>query len=76
MTLYYFKPGATSIKTELLGAKERLEAKKHASIQQFLRDTEHEELLQRAICNDKASLATAIPVHPAARIPVGRRFVR
>ncbi|NMM82680.1 integrase [Acidovorax sp. SRB_14] len=71
MTLYYTKPGATHIRDMLLGAAERLEAGKEASIQNFLLDTEHGELLQKAICNSVPSLAAAIPQHPAARNPVG-----
>jgi hypothetical protein len=71
MTLYYTKPGATRIRDVLLGAAERLEANKEASIQNFLLDTEHEELLQQAICNSVPSLAAAIPQHPAARNPAG-----
>lgn len=71
MTLYYTKPGATHIREVLLGAAERLEAAKEASIQNFLLDTEHDELLQKSICNSVPSLAAAIPQHPAARNPVG-----
>ena len=71
MTLYYTKPGATHIRDVLLDAAERLEAGKEASIQNFLLDTAHEELLQEAICNSVPSLAAAIPPHPAARNPVG-----
>ena len=71
MTLYYFKPGASNIRDVLLGAAERLEANKEASIQNFLLDTEHDELLQKAICNSVSSLTAAVPQHPAARNPVG-----
>ncbi|NYG31469.1 integrase [Sphaerotilus montanus] len=71
MTLYYTKPGATHIRDVLLGAAERLEAGKEASIQNFLLDTAHDELLQKAICNSVPSLAAAIPQHPAARNPAG-----
>lgn len=71
MTLYYTKPGATHIRDVLLGAAERLDANKEASVQNFLLDTEHDELLQKAICNSVPSLAAAIPQHPAARNPVG-----
>lgn len=67
MTLYYTKPGATHIRDVLLGAAERLEANKEATIQHFLLDTEHDELLQNAICNSVPSLAAAIPQHPSAR---------
>ncbi|CAE6850972.1 hypothetical protein R69746_07352 [Paraburkholderia aspalathi] len=55
----------------LLDAKARLDANKVASIQNFLLDTKHEELLQAAICNSVASVASIIPEHPAARNPVG-----
>ncbi|MDK3022887.1 VPA1269 family protein [Cupriavidus taiwanensis] len=71
MTLYYTKPGASHIRDVLLGASERLEANKEASIQNFLLDTEHDQLLQQAICNSVPSLAAAIPEHPAARNPAG-----
>ncbi|MFL9966426.1 VPA1269 family protein [Paraburkholderia sediminicola] len=71
MTLYYTKPGATHIRDALRDAAERLEANKEASIQNFLLDTEHDELLQKAICNSVPSLAAAIPQHPAARNAVG-----
>ena len=71
MTLYYTKPGATHIRDVLRGAAERLEARKESSIQNFLLDTAHDELLQKAICNSVPSLAAAIPQHPAARNPVG-----
>jgi hypothetical protein len=71
MTLYYTKPGASHIHDVLLDAAERLDATKEASIQNFLLDTEHDELLQKAICNSVPSLAAAIPQHPAARNPAG-----
>jgi hypothetical protein len=71
MTLYYVKPGATHIREILLGAAKRLEANKGASIQNFLLDTEHDELLRKAICNSVPSLAAAIPQHPAVRNQAG-----
>ncbi|CAI8867876.1 Integrase [Pseudomonas sp. IT-P258] len=71
MTLYYTKPGGSYIRDVLLGAAERLEANKEARIQDFLLDTLHDELLQKAICNSVPSLAAAIPQHPAARNPAG-----
>lgn len=71
MTLYYTKPGASRINEILIGASEKLNANKEASIQNFLQDTEHHHLLQQAICNSSASLAAAIPQHPAARNPAG-----
>lgn len=71
MTLYYTKPGASHIRDMLLGAAERLEVNKEASIQSFLLDTEHDKLLQQAICNSLPSLTAAIPQHPGARNPMG-----
>lgn len=71
MTLYYTKPGATYIRDVLLKAVERLDANKEVSIQNFLLDTEYDELLEKAICNSVPGLAAAIPQHPAARNPVG-----
>ena len=64
---YYTKPGASHMRDVLLGAAERLDAAKEASIQNFLLDTEHDELLQKAICNSVPSLAAAIPQHPVCR---------
>jgi hypothetical protein len=71
MTLYYTKPGASHIHEVLVGAAERLEANKETSIQNFLLDTEHDELLKKTICNSVPSLAAAIPQHPAARNAAG-----
>ncbi|WP_175914468.1 gamma-mobile-trio integrase GmtZ [Burkholderia metallica] len=71
MTLYYTKPGATHIRDALLDAKARLDANKVLSIQNFLLDTKHEELLQTAICNSVDSIVNTVPEHPAARNPIG-----
>ncbi len=71
MTLYYTKPGANRLRDVLAEAAERLEAAKEASIQNFLLDTEHDLLLEQAICNSPASLAAAVPEHPAARNAAG-----
>ncbi|QQX62102.1 integrase [Pseudomonas chlororaphis subsp. aurantiaca] len=71
MTLYYTKPGATHFRDVLLDAAERLEANKDISIQQFLLDTDHEELLRKTICNNIPSLAVAVPLHPGARNQAG-----
>ncbi|MGF6408371.1 gamma-mobile-trio integrase GmtZ [Paraburkholderia sp. MM5482-R1] len=71
MTLYYTKPGATHIRDVLVDAKARLDANKNASIQNFLLDTAHDELVQRAICSSVASVADAIPEHSAARNALG-----
>lgn len=69
MTLYYTKPGASYIRKTLLGAAERMEANKASSIEAFLLDTEYDELLKSAICNDVSSVAAAIPQHPGVRNP-------
>ncbi|MFP4893646.1 VPA1269 family protein [Paraburkholderia sp. EG304] len=71
MTLYYVKPGASHVHEVLLDAAERLKGNNEKSIQNFLLDTEHDQLLQNAICNSVTSVAAAIPLHPAARNPVG-----
>ncbi len=71
MTLYYTKPGATHMRDVLADAAERLNANKEASIQNFLLDTEHDELLRQAICNSAHSLSAAIPQLQAARNPAG-----
>ncbi|SFU25240.1 gamma-mobile-trio integrase GmtZ [Paraburkholderia aspalathi] len=71
MTLYYTKPGASHIREVLIGAAERLNANKEVSIQNFLLDTEHDELVEKAICNSASSLAVAVAQHPAARNPAG-----
>jgi len=71
MTLYYTKPGAKYIRDVLLNAVERLDANKEASLQNFLLDTEHDELLKHAICNSAAGISVAIPQHPSARNPAG-----
>lgn len=71
MTLYYIKPGASHVSDVLRGAIERLESNKESSIQSFLLDTEHNELLERAICNSVSSLAAAVPPHQASRNPAG-----
>jgi hypothetical protein len=71
MTLYYTKPGASHIHEVLVGAAARLESNKEERIQNFLLDTEHDNLLKKAICNSVPSLSAAIPQHPAARNAAG-----
>lgn len=71
MTLYYTKPGTTHIRDVLLDAAQKIDTCKESSIQKFLLDTEHNELLQKAICNSVSSLAAAVPQHPAVRNPAG-----
>lgn len=71
MTLYYTKPGNTRIRNALANAAERLDASKESSIQNFLLDTQYEQLLRQAICTNTSGVAAAIPQHPAARNPAG-----
>ncbi|REE23156.1 putative integrase [Paraburkholderia sp. BL27I4N3] len=71
VTLYYTIPGHARIEATLTEAAERLDAAKEASIQTFLLNTEHERLLETAVCNSASTLASAIPVHPHARNAAG-----
>jgi transposase-like protein len=71
MTLYYTKPGAAFIHRELEEATKRLEEAKDRNVVEFLRDTEHNQMLSEAIANSSNSLALAVPEHPAARNPAG-----
>ena len=71
MTLYYTKPGEARISATLREAAERLEAAKEKSIHEFLLNTEHEKLVEAAVCNSPSSLASAIPVNISARNAAG-----
>ena len=71
MTLYYVKPGTKQIHDALVEAAKRLEATKESSIQDFLLNTEFDELLSQAVCNSVPSLAKAISQNPANRNPAG-----
>ncbi|SIO52690.1 Putative phage integrase [Burkholderia sp. GAS332] len=71
MTLYYVKPGAARINTMLTEAAAKMDAGKERSISEYLLNTEHERLVESAVCNSPSSLAAAIPEHPAARNPAG-----
>jgi hypothetical protein len=71
MTLYYIKPGTRYTLDLLSEAAKRMEAQKEQSLLRFLQDTEYEQLLKDAICNDRSSLAAVIPRHPAARNAAG-----
>jgi hypothetical protein len=71
MTLYYIKPGHAKIEATLMEAAARLEAAKERSIQEFLLNTEHETLVETAVCNSASSLAAAIPMHTSARNAAG-----
>ncbi|MFX1679933.1 VPA1269 family protein [Mitsuaria sp. CC2] len=71
MTLYYTKPGATRISEVLSEAADRLRGKGAASIYDFLLNTEHAVLVERAISNSAGALAIAVPVHPSQRNAAG-----
>lgn len=71
MTLYYTKPGVTRISDVLSDAAERLRAKGASSIYEFLLNTEHAVLVERAICNSSGALTIAVPVHPSQRNAAG-----
>lgn len=71
MTLYYAKAGGARKQEVLAEATRKLDANKEASIHTFLKNTEHDRLVQKAICNNKPSLSVAIPIHPAERNPAG-----
>lgn len=71
MTLYYTKLGTVYPQQALEEAAKRLDSRKAESIVTFLRNTEYKELVKDAIANNTATLATAIPEHPAARNPAG-----
>jgi len=71
MTLYYIKPGMSYMLDVLSDAAKRMEAQKEQSLLRFLQNTEFEQLLKDAICNDRSSLAAVIPRHPATRNAAG-----
>lgn len=71
MTLYYFKPGATATRAVLANAAALLSAAKGKTISEFLLNTKHDELMQKAVCNSVATFAASLPEHPAARNAAG-----
>lgn len=70
MTLYYTKPGYSRLREAIVGAAERLEAKKDESILHLLTDTSNEEMIKQVAFNAE-SWQTVIAVNPAHRNPVG-----
>lgn len=71
MTLYYTKPGEVRISATLREAAERLDAAKERSVHEFLLSTEHEKLLEVAVCNSPSSLGYAIPINTSSRNAAG-----
>ncbi|MCE1204921.1 MAG: hypothetical protein LWW79_09995 [Holophagaceae bacterium] len=71
MTIYYIVHGETIIRLSLEEAAKKLEASAEASCEEFLKNTEMEELLKTAICVDLEGIKAAIAVAPGERHPVG-----
>lgn len=75
MTLYYTKPGASRISGILADAAKKLSENREERMHAFLLDTDHESLVQAAICNSPASLGAVIPIHPSERNAAGWMFM-
>lgn len=71
MTLYYTKLGHARATATLHDAARRLDANKEASVHDYLLNTEHEKLVEEAVCNSSSSLASAIPQNVSARNAAG-----
>jgi transposase-like protein len=70
MTLYYTKPGYSRLRDAIIGATERLDAKKDESILRFLTDTSNEEMIKHIAFNTE-NWQTVIASNPSHRNPVG-----
>jgi transposase-like protein len=70
MTLYYTKPGYSKLRDAIVGATERLEAKKDESILRFLTDTSNDEMVRHIAFNTE-NWRTVIAANPSHRNPVG-----
>lgn len=70
MTLYYTKPGYSRLRDAIVGAADRLEAKKDESILRFLTDVTNDEMVKHVAFNAE-SWQTVIAINPAHRNPVG-----
>jgi Phage integrase family. len=70
MTLYYTKPGYSRLRDAIIGATERLEAKKDESILRFLTDTSNDEMVRHVAFNTE-NWQTVIAANPSHRNPVG-----
>ncbi|TMU24525.1 integrase [Halomonas sp. ATBC28] len=71
MTLYYVKPGQPYIHQKLSDAAEYLESKKEESIVNFIKNTEHHNLVETAICNDPETLQVSVQKNTGDRNPAG-----
>lgn len=71
MTLYYTKPGQARMEATLSDAAARLDAKKEASVVEYLLNAQHAELVTHAVANSASSLAAAVPEHVASRNAAG-----
>ncbi|WP_052473557.1 gamma-mobile-trio integrase GmtZ [Sulfuritalea hydrogenivorans] len=70
MTIYYTKPGLKHIQDAVLGAVERLDAKKDENLTRDLAGLRMEQLRDRVVFN-AADPATVLPVNPSDRNPLG-----
>lgn len=70
MTLYYTKPGYSRLRDAIIGAAERLEAKKEESILRFLTDASNKEMVKHVAFNAE-NWQTVIAANPSHRNPVG-----
>jgi len=71
MAIYYQKPGALHVVQTLEEGVRLMGQSAQESIVRFLRTAEHKQLVEDALANNSATLATAIPAHPAARNVAG-----
>lgn len=71
MTLYYTKPGHARTTAILHEAAQRLDSRKEQSIHEFLLNAEHAKLVETAVSNSAATLASIIPVATSARNAAG-----
>jgi transposase-like protein len=71
MTVYYNKTGQAETARNLQGAFDNLRGKGAALLTEWLKNTEHQQLLSRVIGNDDAALLGAIPKNMTARNPSG-----
>lgn len=71
MTIYYVVPGEAHIRLTLEDGVKRLEASAEASTENYLLNTEIEELQRSAIAVDPEGLSAAIPAQPGDRNPIG-----
>jgi transposase-like protein len=70
MTLYYTKPGLKHMQDALMGAAQRIDAKKDSSIIHFLANSTAEEMRNRIVFNTE-QWQSVLSANPEERNPVG-----